>query len=197
MTADDPNLLQRFAAGDRAALEELLQAHLSDLRGFVRLRVGPELRAKESASDLVQSVCRQILEQRERFQFPGENGFRRWLFATALRTVRQRARRWRAEKRDPGREVSLEGAPAPRGDELVTCYASVCTPSQEVGARENVERIERAFDQLPEDYREVISLARLAGLPHAQVAEQMGRSEGATRVLLSRALARLSELLVQ
>ena len=62
-------------------------------------------------------------------------------------------------------------------------------------AREELERIESAFDRLPEEYREVITLARIAGLSRAEIAERMGRREGAVRTLLSRALARLAELL--
>ena len=52
-----------------------------------------------------------------------------------------------------------------------------------------------AFAQLPEDYREVITLSRVVGLSHGQIASQLGKSEGAVRVLLHRALARLSGLL--
>ena len=48
--------------------------------------------------------------------------------------------------------------------------------------------MEAAFDSLPDDYREVITLARIAGLSHAEIARQMARSESAVRMLLSRAL---------
>jgi DNA-directed RNA polymerase specialized sigma24 family protein len=41
----------------------------------------------------------------------------------------------------------------------------------------------------------VIALSRNVALSHAEIAEQIGRSEGATRTLLYRALERLSELL--
>ena len=53
-------------------------------------------------------------------------------------------------------------------------------------------RSELAFETLPEDHREVISLSRIVGLPHKEVGEQMGRSEEATRQLLRRALAGLA-----
>jgi RNA polymerase sigma factor (sigma-70 family) len=55
-------------------------------------------------------------------------------------------------------------------------------------ARELSDRIERAFDMLSKDPREVIALARIVGLSHAEIAEQLGRTEGAVRVQLSRAL---------
>ena len=42
------------------------------------------LRAMESTSDIVQSVCREILQHKDRFQYPGEDGFRRWLYTTDI-----------------------------------------------------------------------------------------------------------------
>ena len=56
-------------------------------------------------------------------------------------------------------------------------------------------RVERALAELPEHYREVITLSRVVGLSHKEVAESMGRSEGATRVLLHRALGELADVL--
>jgi len=41
----------------------------------------------------------------------------------------------------------------------------------------------------------VITLAHLVGLARAEIAQQMGKSEGAVRVLLHRALARMAAIL--
>jgi RNA polymerase sigma factor (sigma-70 family) len=47
----------------------------------------------------------------------------------------------------------------------------------------------------PENYREVITLSRVVGLSHREIGEQIGKNEGAVRVLLHRALARLGRLM--
>ena len=47
--------------GDAGAREELLLKHMDRLRAFVRLRSDQRLRLRESESDLVQSVCGEIL----------------------------------------------------------------------------------------------------------------------------------------
>ena len=65
------------------------------------------LRARESGSDLVQSVCREILAQAHRFQHPSESAFRRWLYTTAMRKISDRADHWRAECK--GRKSELRG----------------------------------------------------------------------------------------
>jgi RNA polymerase sigma-70 factor (ECF subfamily) len=190
---ESTHLAEQAAAGDAAAMQALLEMHLDGLRAFVRLRTGPELRQRESSSDLVQSVCREILEQAHRFQYPSESAFRRWLYTTALRKISDRAEHWRAQRRDAGREQQF---PSQGGDAaLMRRYESFSSPSQHAMLREEVERVERAFERLSEEQREVISLAHVAGLSRAEIAEQMGRSEGAVRVLLHRSLARLAEVL--
>ncbi|QDU69972.1 RNA polymerase sigma factor [Engelhardtia mirabilis] len=187
---DDPELLRRLADGDDQALEALLIQHMPALHGFVRLRAGRQVRSREETIDLVQSVCREILVHRERFEHPTENGFKRWLYATALRKIGHRAEHWRAAKRDAARDL-----PDPDDKALLGAYASVCTPSRAAVAREEVARIEAAFDQLPDHYREVLVLRRIAGLDYADIAAELGKTEVNVRTILSRAMARLAEVL--
>ena len=49
-----------------------------------------------------------------------------------------------------------------------------------------------AFDELPADYREAVTLHRICGLNHAEIAAKMERSEGAVRNLVYRGLSRLA-----
>lgn len=175
--------------GDANAIAALMEQHLPRLRAFVRLRMGPQLRAKESASDLVQSACREVLGNLDRYRHRSEANFKSWLFTTALRKVYDRVDYYRAGKRDLDREV------APADSVLGECYADLLTPSADLDMRERIARFERAFDELDEDHREVITLARIVGLPHKEVAEAMGRTEAASRMLLYRALAQLATLL--
>ena len=189
-------LVQRAAAGEVDAFEPLLEHYLPQLRAFVRLRAGAVVRAHESCSDLVQSVCREIFEHAERFRHPSEDAFKRWLFATTLRKILKRQRYYTAGKRDAGRVEPAESS----GDvgeerELLECYRRFSSPSHKLQVREELERVEHAFEQLPDDYREVITLAHIAGLSRKEIAEEMGRTEGAVRVLLNRAIARVTVIL--
>lgn len=188
--AATPGLVARASAGDERAREELLAAHLPALRAFVRLRLGRGLRVKETSLDLVQSVCCEALADLGRFEYRGPDSFRHWLFRRAETKLKNRGRFWSRERRSVKRERAL---PAADGDSrALRELATLCTPSRDAVAREELERFERAFLELPDDYREVILLSRVVGLPHALVAEEMGRTPAATRTLLSRALARLA-----
>ncbi len=183
----DP-LTEAAAAGDRTAIDALLEQMLPDLRAFVRLRTGRLLRRHEAQSDIVQSICREVLTHADRFQHPGEGAFRRWLFTTALRKLSNRRDHLLAEQRDVGRKVDEATAEVA----LMEAYARVATPSQHAAVREDLERVERAMDQLSEDERALIVLSRIAGCSRVEIAEEMGLTAGAVRTRLHRALAKLS-----
>ncbi len=190
------DLIERASRGDALAVDSLIERHLPGLRAFIRIKAGELVRGQESCSDLVQSVCREVLEGAGRFDYRGEAAFRQWLFTTALRKIVARQRHHCAEKRDVRRERIVSPVEsASRDRALLDAYTGLHTPSRLAAAREEVERVEGAIARLPEEYREVICLSRLMGLGHAEIAAQLGRSEGAVRVLLHRALARLSRLL--
>jgi len=184
----------RAADGDDAARHELLERHLASLRSYIRVRLGPELRRKESSQDLTQSVCRQVLQNFDAFDFRGDESFRRWLLRQAENKIRDRYRFWKREKRDSGLEEDVGESLAVTGarDASPSALHDLLTPSRHLAGREELERLEETFARLPEDFRTIIVLARLQGLGHEAIAEKMGRTVSATRTLLSRALARLA-----
>jgi RNA polymerase sigma-70 factor (ECF subfamily) len=179
--------LDSASRGDPDAIAALLERHLPRLRAFVRLRMDRELRRKESASDLVQSACREVLLRVDRYRYRSEANFRSWLFTTALRKIQDRVDYYRADKRNIAREI--EADQPDEIESLARVYADFNTPSAQLEMKDRVARIEAAFDRLSEEHREVITLTRIVGLPHREVAAAMGRSEAASRMLLYRALA--------
>jgi len=179
--------LQRALAGDAAARGELLDRHVARLRSFVRRRLGARLAARESSRDVVQSVLREAVTGLDGFSAsepPASSGFWRWLARTAENKLASRGRFWSRQRRDAAHEEPAEA------DGLQDPDPS--SPSQAAIAREELERLERAFAELPPAWREVIVLVRLSGLSHAEAARRLGRTEASTRTLLSRALARLA-----
>jgi RNA polymerase sigma factor (sigma-70 family) len=176
-------------------LDSILERNLPAVRAYVRVRLGAKVGAHESTSDVVQSVCRELLEQRGDFRFQGEAALRGWLFTAALNKIQQRHRYWGAKKRDAAREAHKPGSDSDEDRSVLDVYAHLATPSREVAAREQLERFDRALAQLDERDREIVALAKIAGLPHAEIARLTNRSEEACRTALRRALIRLAELL--
>jgi len=170
--------------GDPVAIEEVLRAYLPRLQRFVHLRLGPQLRAREDTLDIVQSTVRELLQQPD-FEWRGEIEFRAWLFQAALHKILEKQRFHGAEKRAADREVQADRPSAAFGDAI----ADHASPSRIATAKEELQRLEAAIDRLTEPQREVLTLARIVGLPHAVIAERLGKSEVAVRQLLVRAMA--------
>jgi RNA polymerase sigma-70 factor (ECF subfamily) len=53
----------------------------------------------------------------------------------------------------------------------------------------------QALESLPEEQREAIRLRYVEGMPTKEIAEQIGKSDVATRVMLSRSLSKLQDVL--
>ena len=201
MSGSQRRLFDAASRGDPRAVEELLEMHLPALHAFVRLQAGHAITAKESCSDLVQSVCREVLQDVSGYQYRGDAAFKSWLFKTALHKIIDRNRFYSRDKRDVAREargpVGDAGSRLPDAEavDLLANYGTFWTPSRDAIAREELTRIEQAFQCLEPQYREVITLCRVAGLSFAEAAEASGRSEGSIRGLLARGLARLARRL--
>jgi len=194
--AESHELLVRAAAqGDARALNALFERHLPDLLAYVRLRSGPRLRALESSFDLVQSACREVLQDFSSVEADDEAGFRRWLFTAAERKIRDRARFHGRDRREASRRSALDSEFSLNEVEcLRRAYEGLVTPSALLELREDWESVERALQKLSEEDREVVVLAHLVKLPRTEIAKTLGISEGAVRVRLHRALARLSRI---
>ena len=181
-------------AGDRgsprATLGERILASLPGLTRFVRRRMGPELTSRESASDIVQSTCRELLRGASGYQDRGEASFQHWIRSAAEHKLANRARHWRAARRADG-DAALETD----GSRPEPASPAAQDPLQEALLREETERLRRAFESLPEEYRRVILRFQVEGASQAEIAAELGRSSEAVRKLIARAMARLSAAL--
>ncbi len=183
---EEQQLLERAKHGDREAQDALFRRHIDCVHAWVRLKRSPLAASRESAMDIVQSVFREAIGALPKFEWGGANSFRNWLLTYADNKMRNRERFHRAERRSPDREADLH---------LSRVYASVASPAQATDAREQVEEFERAFFRLEEQDREIILLARIEELSHAQIAERLGVTETNSRKMLSRAMVRLASFM--
>jgi RNA polymerase sigma factor (sigma-70 family) len=90
--------------------------------------------------------------------------------------------------------VGREEAAADRDTDAIgvlDAYATVATPSMLAARKESAAAFEAAFDELSDEHREIVTMAKLIGLTHAEIATQLGKSEEACRQLLRRALIKL------
>ncbi len=193
MSDDLRNSVDAAIHGDARAVEALMQRLLPGLQGFLYRRADDLILKEETPEDLAQSVCREVLVRMQdgRFTFRGDAEFKQWIYEAALLKLRARARFYRAGRRDVRKRNddthSFSGHPA----------RVSATPSRIALAEEQKQKVLAALDHLPERDAQILRLAVLEQVTHQQIAQQLDISESHSRVLLSRALARLSKLLAE
>lgn len=156
---------------------------------YLRVRMSPRLRALESESDVLQSVCGDVLAM-PGIAFDDEEGFRRWLCAAVLNKVRNHDRHFHAQRRDARR-----AEPLPSDGELPAEKPAAASPSRELIDRERNDRLHAALQKLPEHYQEIVRRVRFDGLSYEEAAAATGRSVASVRNILARAITRLAGLL--
>lgn len=191
---DIGDLVDRARAGDRTALGALFTQWQEDLEAYVRKRAAGAVLAKESAADIVQSACREVLADIDRATAVSIGpGLRAWLYKAALHKIVDRHRYWQRDKRHAEREArSLDGPSAWTREALSTLCGALPSPSTAAARDEDLQRIADAIVRLPDHYQKVLRLAYFERLPQREIADRMGRSEDSVRGLVARAVARLA-----
>lgn len=169
------------ARHDRAAFSEIYDLYLRRVYAFCRAHSA----GQEEAEDLTALTFERALVAIARYEERG-TPFSSWLLRIAANAA---ADRWRRG----GRETSLAGDDAPHDEPA----------SSQPQATEWVEQWERAawmrgcLAALPEDQERAVRLRFFEDRSIAEVAALMGRSEGAAKQLLHRALKALRVLMSQ
>jgi RNA polymerase sigma-70 factor (ECF subfamily) len=199
MTNDTPvtELIARCRDGEVSAREQLFERYHAYLRMLAQAQLGRHLQAKCAPSDLVQQTLLEAHRDFAAFQGNHEGELLAWLRRILSHNLFNEARRFAARQRDAAREVSLEQVR--HGVEQSSLAlgrnlsADTPTPSQLASQRESAVRLADALARLPEDYQTVLLLRVFEELPAEEVAQRMGRTAGAVRMLQMRALTALRE----
>ena len=187
-------------AGSNSSLGRLLTLYSNYLKLLVTAQLDDRLRGRVSPSDIVQESFFEAHRDFGQFrgQTPGEFvvWLRRIVVNNILRMVEQHVL---TEKRDVRREVSMEEIGRRLEQSTVRLETLLAveddSPSGCAVQREDEIRLADTLAQLPADYREVIVLRHIEGLPFDEVGQRMQRSAGAVRMLWLRALKLLREQL--
>ena len=169
-TESEERLLIEAAQSDPSRFAELYEQNFHRVYAYVARRV----RDRAEIQDLTSHVFHQALANLGKFKWRG-SPFAAWLYRIASNAIADQAKR-------KGREVN---------DQLnLSSESSTATAL----ALEEVERRARTFsavDKLPEDQRRVIVMRFADEKSIREIADELGRSEGAVKQLQFRALENL------
>jgi len=157
-----------------AEFSDLYRAHLRDVYSYAYYRIGNH----HDAEDLTEQTFLQAYRHFERAQRESHGRpLRPWLIRIAHNLA---ANLYRDRARKPATPI----------DESTTLTAPHTT-EQLVEGREELTRVLGGVQRLPEDRREALIMRFALGMDNREIARALGRSDGATKVLIHRAIKQL------
>jgi RNA polymerase sigma factor (sigma-70 family) len=163
--------VQRAAHWSESAFREVYSRYIKPVHAYILRRV----RNHHDAEDLTAQVFVQAFDHLEPKKVSSKE-LVAWLFTSARNATANHARRRRFM-------VSIEELPE-AADESED-------PGRAILDEEQLERVLTAIGNLPEERRRALIMRFVEELPHAEIAEALGRTESSSRVLLHRTLAYL------
>lgn len=169
---------------DKAELDErfseLYRTHLRDVYSFAYYRVGNH----HDAEDLTEQTFLQAYRHFERALNESDGRpLRPWLIRIAHNLA---ANLFRDRSRRP--QTSIDD------DDTTTVLRAVHTTEDLVEERDELRRILDAVEDLPDDRREALIMRFALDMDNREIARAMGRSDGATKVLIHRAIKQLESI---
>lgn len=183
---DDPAivaLVLRAQAGELPAFNQLVLRY-QDHAYSLALRM---LGAQEPAEDATQEAFVRAWQRLDSFR---GGSFRAWLFTIVANQARDELRR---RGRRP--QTSLDAARDDPDRADLDPADSDPLPDSVVEQTELRDALHRALMELPEDWRQIVLLSDVHGLDYQEIADSTGLALGTVKSRLSRARARLREII--
>jgi RNA polymerase sigma-70 factor (ECF subfamily) len=172
--------LIKAAQGDPARFADVYENYFELVYAYVARR----LRHRDEAEDLTAEVFRKALASLPRFKWRGAP-FAAWLFRIASNMIADRAKR-------VAKEVSLDESGATERDRSAPVSKGAGTSQQtELEDSERRALLFRLVDELAKDQCRVLAMRFAEEKSIREIAEALGRSEGAVKQLQFRALENL------
>lgn len=185
-------LIADAKAGCNRSRGELLEKFRKYLRTLARVQVHQTLNGKADASDVVQESFLRAHEHFSAFRGTTEAELCAWLRAILASKLADLYRFHMAQMRSIDVEQKYNKALDQSSVTLTSVFVDLYPSPSEIASRNEHWRIVAdAIEDLPPDYRTVVLLRHVRGLPYAEVAAEMDRSVDSVKKLWIRALAQL------
>lgn len=169
-----------------------LEKHRTYLVFLARLQLDQRLQGKVDLSGVVQQTLLEAHLAKDQMQDQPSDKRLAWLRRVLAHNLADEIRKVRSEKRNAGREQSLQVAIEQSSLRLEAWIATdESAPNLRLEKHERAVQLATALDRLPEAQREALVLQHWQGWSLAEIAEHMGRTRAAVAGLLKRGLSQL------
>jgi RNA polymerase sigma-70 factor (ECF subfamily) len=190
--AGHEELISLAKSGDEESCGKLLDLYRNYLLLLARTQIDMKLRVRIDASDVVQETFMDAHRAFADFNGATEPELTAWLRRILIRNLIDTARHHGAQCRDWHLDKSIEANIDESNQHISHALGiSTSTPSIVAIRREQSVVLADAIAELPADYREVLIQRQIYQREFGSIAESMGKSSGAVRMLWVRALEKL------
>ena len=177
MPEGSDELAVRAAAGDRQALEQLLDRHADHVHAVCRRVLAHPEDALDATQEALIAIARGISS------FDGRAAFTTWMYRVATNAALDEARR--SQRR-----------PRPTADETLTRQRDAVTPGPPIDAAVDARLdVDAALATLAEEFRVAVVLRDLCDLDYAEIAALLDVPPGTVRSRISRGRVQLRDAL--
>ena len=177
---------------DHASQE--LEQYRRYLTLLAELQLNPRLRGKADASDIVQQTMLEAHRDFAGFRGKTDAEMRVWLKMILTNNLTNVAKHFGTQKRNAGREISLEADFEQSSAQLLgQLLADQTSPSMKLMKQERSEQLADALLKLLDDERAAVVLKHFHNWSVAEIAQSLGRTQEAVAGLLRRGLKKLRD----
>ena len=176
--ANERQLVLQAQDGDAEAFGRIYDAYVERIYRFVFFRVDDQ----QTAEDITSQVFLKAWSNLDRFQF-SHTPYIAWLYTIAHNTVIDHYRTRKVT-------TALEDVQLSQPD-----YAEAV--ENQIDLSVEMKTIKTAMRDLTEDQQQVLSLRFIEGMSNSEIAQQLGKREGAIRALQMRGLQALAKQLAE
>lgn len=169
MSDEDQGIVEAIRRGDVGAFDALYNRHFRRIYNFAIRKLGDATEAE----DVTQEVFAAVFGCLDRFE--GRSDLVVWIYGISRNILNNRLRRRGGIRLISLEEVPPESTPTDQG------------PAAQAEARQVLERVEAAIQELPAEQRRILELRHAERLAIRKIAELTDRSEDAVKSSLYRA----------
>lgn len=170
-TDPDADLVAKAQAGDTRAFDDLIIKYSPKIYGLIYNMTSN----KDDTNDLMQDVFAKAFRSLSRFQ--GKSSFYTWIYAIAtnmtLNFLKKRKRRTASSLDEVDSGI--------QNDPAFVDYTNRANPRMQSDVNSLQKRLNEALQALSKDHRAVVTMFDIQGMPHAEISQILGVSEGTVR----------------
>lgn len=180
--SDDMQIIERVINGDTEAFSVIIRRYSDQVFRYVRAK----FENNDEVMDITQDIFMMVFESLGSFR--GDSKFSTWLFSITANYCKNYRK-----KMNRARTISIEKSEEESGEFQIADERE--NTEKTVIDRESLRIVKEELYRLPEDYREILILRDIEGMPYNEIAGILGISLSNVKVRIHRGREQLKERL--